>query len=290
MIIYKTTNLKNNKIYIGQDTKNNPNYKGSGLLIARAIKKYGIDNFIKETIESCTDQEQLNIREKYWINYYNSCNRQIGYNISVGGQGGLLCDVKRISGKNYYLNKMSKEEKENHLNSFRRGINYWKSKGFTTITQIEEYIKNNYCGKNHSAKKFKTDEEYEKWLDLTRRGKNFWLYRCLSKKKRKEYIKNNYEGKNNPIYRNKSKEEIENWLKDNRRGENAPNAKYIYTIKTSTGIIYKTKCLKTICKEHGFNLHVLRKFIELSEGVRKEFTPRKKEYIGWTVTKEINET
>lgn len=41
MIIYKTTNLINSIIYIGLDTKNNPNYFGSGLHLKRAVKKHG---------------------------------------------------------------------------------------------------------------------------------------------------------------------------------------------------------------------------------------------------------
>ena len=41
MIIYKTKNLVNNKIYIGQDKNNNPKYLGSGLILNRSIKKYG---------------------------------------------------------------------------------------------------------------------------------------------------------------------------------------------------------------------------------------------------------
>ena len=47
MEIYKITNLINNKIYIGKDTTSDPNYFGSGLLINRAFKKYGKENFTK---------------------------------------------------------------------------------------------------------------------------------------------------------------------------------------------------------------------------------------------------
>ena len=41
MIIYKTTNLINKKIYVGKDKKENPNYFGSGKILSLAIKKYG---------------------------------------------------------------------------------------------------------------------------------------------------------------------------------------------------------------------------------------------------------
>lgn len=88
MIIYKTINLINNKIYIGQDKKNNPNYLGSGLLLKQAINKYGIENFKKEILEVCDNIELLNIAEIYWIKKLNSQDRNIGYNISNGGSGG----------------------------------------------------------------------------------------------------------------------------------------------------------------------------------------------------------
>jgi hypothetical protein len=65
MIIYKTTNLINGKFYIGKDERNKDDYLGSGLLLNRAIKKYGINNFIKEIIEQCDTREELCTREKY---------------------------------------------------------------------------------------------------------------------------------------------------------------------------------------------------------------------------------
>jgi group I intron endonuclease len=99
MVIYKTTNMINGKIYIGQTAKNNPNYLGSGLILLKAIKKYKIENFSKEILEVCETQTSLNEREIYWIKFYNSTDRYIGYNISNGGNGGNLGELvnKKIS-------------------------------------------------------------------------------------------------------------------------------------------------------------------------------------------------
>lgn len=85
MIIYKTTNLINGKIYVGQDLHNNPKYFGSGLILKNSIKKYGKENFVKETLEYCNNKNELNEKEIYWIEKLNSRNRNIGYNISSGG-------------------------------------------------------------------------------------------------------------------------------------------------------------------------------------------------------------
>ena len=71
MIIYKTTNLITGNFYIGQDSKNNPLYLGSGLLLNKSIKKYGKENFQKEIIEYCTTKDQLNIQEIFWISKLN---------------------------------------------------------------------------------------------------------------------------------------------------------------------------------------------------------------------------
>jgi len=86
--VYKTTNLVNSKIYVGQSILDSKNYLGSGKLILSAIKKYGIQNFKKEILEYCISKEQLNEREIFWISELGSSNLSIGYNISKGGTGG----------------------------------------------------------------------------------------------------------------------------------------------------------------------------------------------------------
>lgn len=101
--VYKTTNLLNNKIYIGQHKSKvfDPKYYGSGSWFSSVFKKYGKENFICEIIEECETLEILNEREIYWIEYFQSRNPSIGYNIAKGGEqvivGCTEYEINRIS-------------------------------------------------------------------------------------------------------------------------------------------------------------------------------------------------
>lgn len=89
MIIYKTTNLINNKIYIGKqvNVRENDKYLGSGKLLKISLKKYGRNNFKKEILQECFSKDELNERECFWIKELNSIVPN-GYNICLGGEGG----------------------------------------------------------------------------------------------------------------------------------------------------------------------------------------------------------
>ena len=90
--IYLTTNLINNKKYIGQHTGElNDSYLGSGVHFLRAVKKYGKENFKKEILEICKTQEELDLAEKKWIKKYNAILDENFYNIAEGGLGGNPC-------------------------------------------------------------------------------------------------------------------------------------------------------------------------------------------------------
>ena len=86
--IYKTTNLENNKIYIGQKKSSrflSDRYLGSGKHLKKAVQKYGKERFFVELIEEVQDESLMDEREIYWISFYDSTNPNIGYNISSGG-------------------------------------------------------------------------------------------------------------------------------------------------------------------------------------------------------------
>lgn len=88
-IIYKITNLLTNKLYVGKHiTKNiNDKYMGSGQVLKQSYKKHGINNFIKEIVEECENEDLMNQREIFWISELNTYSPN-GYNISAGGKGG----------------------------------------------------------------------------------------------------------------------------------------------------------------------------------------------------------
>ena len=87
--IYKITNQINGKIYIGKHSTDNldDGYMGSGILICKAEKKYGIENFTKEYLAFCDTEERLNWFEKFYIKKYKA--KEVGYNLTDGGDGHL---------------------------------------------------------------------------------------------------------------------------------------------------------------------------------------------------------
>lgn len=102
MVIYKITNLVNNKIYIGQTSNfelrikqhmNSVNFKNVNMPIKHAIIKYGWNNFKTEIIEKCCISD-INEKEVYWIKYYNS-RVPNGYNIKQGGESNIGDDNPR---------------------------------------------------------------------------------------------------------------------------------------------------------------------------------------------------
>jgi len=132
--IYITTNLINNKKYIGQHKSKSfdLNYLGSGKLIVEAIKKYGKDNFKTEVIEWCTSAEELNNREIYWIQYYNAVNDNNYYNLHDGGGSGWDY-VNRCWADGVFTRKPLSEEAKEHMRHphvvTEKGLKTWGNKG-----------------------------------------------------------------------------------------------------------------------------------------------------------------
>jgi len=89
-IIYKITNLINNKIYIGAHSTININddYMGSGHTLKRSQKKYGIENFTKDVLFIFNTSDEMYKKEAEIVTK-SFCMEQTNYNVRVGGIGGF---------------------------------------------------------------------------------------------------------------------------------------------------------------------------------------------------------
>lgn len=89
-LVYKITNKLNGKIYVGKHkTKDeSDDYFGSGLLLERAVNKYGKENFVKEIIHRASSEKEMNEMEAKIVDE-DFVARSDTYNLKLGGQGGF---------------------------------------------------------------------------------------------------------------------------------------------------------------------------------------------------------
>ena len=107
--IYKITNTINQKVYIGKTERTiEQRFKehceeafrerGETRPLYRAMRKYGIEAFSIELLEETLNTD---IREQYWIDFYQSY--YCGYNATLGGEGKTLYNYEAIANRLYEL-------------------------------------------------------------------------------------------------------------------------------------------------------------------------------------------
>lgn len=132
--IYKITNKINNKIYIGK-TENDIALRwqqhiynmsnGVQYYLYNAMRKYGLENFTFEILESNLEGEKLSEKEVEYIKLYNSSVN--GYNMTVGGEGVTKYSHENI--KNKYL----------ELEDLNKTAAYFKCSTATVRRVLKEY-------------------------------------------------------------------------------------------------------------------------------------------------------
>ena len=125
-IVYCTTNIITNKIYIGVHKTQNPykfdGYLGCGVLISQpntyeksktafqcSVKKHGVKNFIRNTLYIFDNEEEAYLMEEEIVTE-EFLKRNDVYNMILGGYGGILT-TQRVKVFQYDLNG-------NYINSF----------------------------------------------------------------------------------------------------------------------------------------------------------------------------
>lgn len=210
MIIYKTTNLINGKIYIGRDSSDCKTYYGGGKYIRLALKKYGKENFIKCTIDIAEDIRDLILKETFWIKFYDATNKMVGYNILTDGHNGgwqIVNERYKVTGRTFSA------ERNKKLSISKTGV---KRKPFS-----EE------CKRNMSLAHPKSiTEKHKQNIGLAQKGKT--LTEEHRQKIRATMAAGRMKGKNHPLFGKKcpsistaKKEYWAKWREDKLKKEAA---------------------------------------------------------------------
>jgi len=128
---YKTTNLINNRYYLGMHSTNrlDDGYLGSGKRLYYELNKYGRDNFKFEILEQFNSRQELIQAEVNLITEQDLRNPNC-LNLKSGGQGGFIsteqqehrskCANKRLNEKLQNDEAFRREWKTNLINGLKR--------------------------------------------------------------------------------------------------------------------------------------------------------------------------
>lgn len=171
--IYRITNNINHKTYIGQHRYYKSllvedGYMGSGVILRKSQKKYGIENFTKEIITIAMSRSEADVLEKYYIAKERKENTYGCYNIANGGQGGGQKGYhhteeakKRIS--ETHKGRHVSEETKKKISDYFKG----KPRSEETIKKVSESLK----GRTPWNKGKHLSEEQKRKLSEAHKGK-----------------------------------------------------------------------------------------------------------------------
>lgn len=186
---YLVTNLINGKHYVGITSQGVEErfkqhlwdaHRGSKTIFHNAIRKYGIENFKLETLESNISNDIAGEREQYYIKAYDSyyLSRK-GYNMTEGGNGtvGYIFtdeDKAKISEAN--KGRKFSEERNQRIREIMTGREYkpeWKAA--LSQSRLGRFTKqdNPFYGKHHTDTTKQTIRENnsgDKVLQLDKEG------------------------------------------------------------------------------------------------------------------------
>lgn len=154
MFIYKITNKANNKVYIGQSIRQieqrfnrHINDALNNVLdthFARAIRKYGKDSFVIEQIDTANNQEELNLKEQWYIREYNSIVNGYNETDAVSKCGGNTYKSKTEEEMAVISKKISDsklgDKNPNHKEIKVRNEESGEELTFKTVKDCQEYF------------------------------------------------------------------------------------------------------------------------------------------------------
>lgn len=163
--IYKITNLKNQKFYIGQskdlnNREHNHFYRlgrneHHNEILQKSFNKHGEENFIFEVLEEIDFDNFLNEREKYWLDFHGGLNNKKIYNMKnpLTNEYSDYTKVKVskiMLGENNpnFGNKWTDEQKEN-LSKKKKGKTLEERIGTEKSKLTKEKMSKSQKGRKH---------------------------------------------------------------------------------------------------------------------------------------------
>ena len=182
--MYQHKNKINGKVYIGITSRepekrwgiNGSNYKSSPHFYS-AIQKYGWDNFEHNILFENLTKEQACEKEQELIKYFNSTNREFGYNSTSGGEAFSLNEDTRkkmsisMLGNKNGLGYPCSEEKKSKISNAQKGRQLTEDhKEKLSIAATKRHVpcseeKKETLSKNYPNKKKVYCEELDKVFD-----------------------------------------------------------------------------------------------------------------------------
>lgn len=117
------------------------------LVFSRAIKKHGYDSFKLEELASTDSEEHAHELERFWISYFQTTDRKLGYNLTFGGQGARQTEdvIARIGEASRKL-WSDPEFKKKCLNSRKPGMTAGEKNGMFGVHGTDHH----FFGKKHT--------------------------------------------------------------------------------------------------------------------------------------------
>ena len=252
MIIYKVTNKINNKIYIGKTIRGfekrqkeheksiQKGNNGIHMPFHCALKKYGIENFVWEIIDTALTHQELCEKEKEWIKRLDSQNINKGYNITEGGEYGDTISqhpnkdeiLKRISTGliNSYKEHPERRERLSEVMSGEGNPMYGRH---DHVYGLQEYAKNRRNKKNIEIFSIEKATEISAKISLANKNKK------ITPEQREHYRLANL-GEKNPFAKNLPQDVIDSILKE-----------YL-----------TTQVLRDIADKFNTTVHLVRKYLK----------------------------
>lgn len=171
--IYKITNNITGLSYIGKHKYDKPildeKYITSGTLINKSIRKYGFDSFTRELIDTAESSSELNDKEIYYIDKFNT-RVPNGYNLTRGGDGVVEPSLEVREKMAYWKGKQQSAETkrkrsdslkkvvhtEEWVNKIRLANNGTKPSEYTIKRSIE--VNKNYRWYTNGVEEIRTDK------------------------------------------------------------------------------------------------------------------------------------